>query len=147
MNSCLGIKSDKDILKGGFSPSQETLDLWEADEQGEGPVLNPMKPSWINLDSSWNHRLEEMFSNYFCEKMNMDDGEFEDDVRDMFRQRLVRLRRLLKGGSPRAGENLDQMTVRVQKTSAAALARQRPNSRRREVSDRPMLLSLRSRLN
>lgn len=135
MNSCLGIRADKDILKGGFSPPQEELDLWEDDEQGAGPVLQPMKPDWDNLHSSWNYRLEELFGNYFCSKTEVDDDDFEDDIRDMFRQRLARLRRLMRGSMPRAGESLDQMTARTKKTSAAALARQRPNSRRREVSN------------
>lgn len=135
MNSCLGIRADKDILKGGFSPPQEELDLWEDDEQGAGPALQPMKPDWNDLHSSWNDRLEELFGNYFCSKMEIDNEDLEDNVRDMFRQRLARLRRLIRGSVPRAGETLDQTTARMTKTSAAALARQRPNSRRREVSN------------
>lgn len=135
MNNCLGIKVDKDILKGGFNPPQEALDLWEDDEQGEGPALQPMKPDWTNLHSSWNFRLEELFGSHFCQKWGIEDEDFEDNVCDTFRQRLARLRRLIKEGSSRAGETPEQTMVRVQKTSAAALARQRPNSRRREVSD------------
>jgi hypothetical protein len=54
MNKSLGINLDKDILKGGVSPSQEALDLWEADEQGEGPTLKNMKPDWNNFRSLWN---------------------------------------------------------------------------------------------
>jgi hypothetical protein len=140
MNKSLGINLDKDILKGGVSPSQEALDLWEADEQGEGPTLKNMKPDWNNLRSSWNYRLEELFCAHFCEKMEIDDDEMEEDVCDMFRQRLCRLRRLMMGGSPRAGESLDQATARVRRTSVAALARQRPNSRRREVSESVAIL-------
>lgn len=143
MNTCLGIRVDKDILKGGFNPPQEALNLWEDDEQGEGPALQPMKPDWINPHSSWNSRLEELFGYYFCTKWGIEDEDFEEDVRDMFRQRLARLRRLIKEGSSKAGETPEQTTVRIQKTSAAALARQRPNSRRREVSSHllPRVLS------
>jgi hypothetical protein len=135
MNDLLGIRVDKDILKGGFSPPEEVLNLWEDDEQGVGPTLTAMKPDWNNLCSSWNGRLEELFCAHFCHKMEIDEEEMEDDVCDMFRQRLARLRRLMKQGSSRAGETLDQTTARIRRTSAAALARQRPNSRRREVSE------------
>jgi hypothetical protein len=52
MNKSLGINLDKDILKGGVSPSQEALDLWEADER---PTLKNMKLDWNNLCSLWNY--------------------------------------------------------------------------------------------
>lgn len=134
MNYLMGIKADKDVVKGGLSPPQEALDLWENDEQGEGPALKPMKPDWSNLRSSWNSQLEDLFCAHFCKKWEIDDESMEGDVCNMFRQRLERLRRLIKVGLPRAGETPDQTAARATKTTAAALARQRPNSRRREVS-------------
>lgn len=142
MNYLLGIKVDKDILQGGFSPPQEALDLWEDDEQGKGPTLKHMKPDWNNLHSLWNCRLEELFCAHFCQKMEIVDEDLEDDVRDMFRQRLARLLRLMKKDLPRPGETTDQTAARVHKTSAGMLARQRPNSRRREVSKIPAIVYL-----
>jgi hypothetical protein len=124
MNKSLGINLDKDILKGGVSPSQEALDLWEADEQGEGPTLKNMKLDWNNLCSSWNYRLEELFCAHFCEKMEVDDNEMEEDVCDMFRQCLCCLQHLMMGGLPRAGSSLNQATAHVPRTLVAVLARQ-----------------------
>jgi hypothetical protein len=117
MNKSLGINLDKDILKGGVSASQEALDLWEADEQGKGPTLKNMKLDWNNLRSSWNYRLEELFCAHFCEKMEGDKNEMEEDMCDMFQQCLCRLQRLMMGGL-----SLDQATAHVRRTLVAVLA-------------------------
>jgi hypothetical protein len=46
----------------------------------------------------------------------------------------------MMGGSPRAGELLDQATAHMRRTLVAALVCQRPNSRQCEVSESVAIL-------
>lgn len=135
MNRLIGIKFDADILKGSISPPQDVVDLWEDDEQGRGPTLNPMRPYWGNIKSSWNYHLADMFYEHLCEKLDLDQNEaLKDELHLMFYDRLSRLRRLLYKGSPKANETADQTKARQQRELAAKLTRQRPNTRRNTVS-------------
>lgn len=132
MNRLLRITKDEDIISGNATASQEDVELYE-DELGPGPALDPMQPHWQNLKSAWNESLGELFLQHLKQNIAV-EAEFEDEILEMFYNRLKRLRRLLTGASPLEGENVHQARRRAEQKKVSALARQRPNTRRQQVS-------------
>jgi hypothetical protein len=139
MNELMGIAHDKEVV-GMPPPPQDDLDLYEDDGGGPGPSISPMIPHWGKLKSDWNYQLFEIFLARL--KAPGPDGwelvfndETEAEVQEMFFERLYRLKREIKAATPKQGEKNYQARERVARKKMEVLDRQRPNTRRKQVSE------------
>lgn len=138
MNKLLGIEHDKDALRI-LPPPPDDLDWYEDDRGGPGPSICPMTPDWGNLRGEWNYRLYELFIGY-VEAPPPDgcgyalDEESCVEIHEMFFGRLYRLKREIQAASPKSGEREHQTRERLAQAKKSALTRQRPNTRRKQVS-------------
>ncbi|KJA24985.1 hypothetical protein HYPSUDRAFT_53481 [Hypholoma sublateritium FD-334 SS-4] len=93
MNTLMHIQRDSDVTKVRLADSAEVeqFDIGE----GDGPGLDPMRPYFGKhfLKKGWHHTLRSLF----IERMQQDYAPFneseEDNIGDMFDERIGRLRR------------------------------------------------------
>jgi hypothetical protein len=135
MNRLLGIEHDSDIASANVVPPADEVRRFE-EEDLDGPSLCPLQPNWQSVNSVWNDHLSELFLDHFKmlyeDQINVDD-ETEREIDDIFRCRLRSLRRELKKSQPKRGEDRNATKERVKQSKLRALARQRPNTRRKHV--------------
>ena len=138
MNHLMGIEHDKDAMHIPTSP-EEDFDLYEDDRGGPRPSIHPMMPCWDNLKCEWNWRLYELFMAYL-EAPAPDgyeillDEENQVEIHKMFFECLRHLRWEITATAPKSGEKSYQARERVAKKKKETLERQRPNTRRQQVS-------------
>jgi hypothetical protein len=136
MNLCLGIEKDDEIIWVEAADPSE-VERYE-EEEIDGPDLKPMQPSWDCIDSAWNDHLCEIFLDHFKKRQagNFDfDSDMEQDIEDTFRRRLRTLKRKIRQAKPQKGESRAAANERLTQGKLKALKRQRPNTRRNQVSN------------
>jgi hypothetical protein len=144
MNKLLMIEKDNDILDFTdiFNPkSSQGLEMarYENDQRGEGPCLQPMVPNFKVLAGKWNEQLWMLFHDHCIEMGYADEAgnmpeEDEEEIREIFFQRLTRLKYLLNTHKPKIGETEGAVKERIDRTQKTRLARQRQHNRRQTVS-------------
>jgi hypothetical protein len=144
MNQLLMIEKDNDIFE--FTDifdlkSLQSLEMarYETDKSGEGPCLQPMVPNFQVLTGKWNEQLWGLFRDHCIEIGYSDEAghmpeEDEEEIRELFFQRLARLKYLLNTRKPKIGETEETVEERIDKTHRRRLARQRQHNRRQTVS-------------
>jgi hypothetical protein len=146
MNHLMGIEHDKDAVRIP-PPPEEDFDQYEDDGGGPGPSIHPMTPCWDDLRCEWNWRLYELFMAYL-EAPAPDgreillDEENRVEIHEMFFERLRRLKREITAAAPKSGEKSYQARERVAKKKKETLERQRPNTRRQQVSGVKLMAKL-----
>jgi hypothetical protein len=148
MNQLLMIEKDNDIFEFTdiFDPkSSQGLEMarYEKDKSGEGPFLQPMVPNFHVLTGKWNEQLWGLFRDHCIEIGYSDEAghdeaghmpeEDEEEIRELFFQRLARLKYLLNTRKPKIGETEEAVEERIDKTHRRRLARQRQHNRRQTV--------------
>lgn len=153
MNTMLRIKKDDDILKYSEEFYADNTDLQRKtaayDLTGnvrEGPSLTPMQVDWRNLNGRWNSDLFDLFKSYAEEEgYGKEDGmlceDEEDELRDIFFNRLKRLKGIISANRPRASETMHDAQRRLQARKDEVAASKRRNTRREGVSPTSSLRS------
>jgi len=145
MNQLLMIEKDNDIFE--FTDifdlkSSQALEMarYEKDKSGEGPFLQPMVPNFQVLTGKWNEQLWGLFRDHcgYSDEAGHDEAghmpeEDEEEIRELFFQRLARLKYLLNTRKPKIGETEEAVEERIDKTHRRRLARQRQHNRRQTV--------------
>lgn len=135
MNELMGINHDSDVVNLAHPPIRRVM-TYETDNT-QGPTLKPMNPHLAKgvMGYQWNLRLCEMFIPHFEMTYQMElTLEEQRDVEIMFEERLGRLHRKLKETSYRESETVTAYRERISGKTKERLDRQRPNTRRGQVS-------------
>lgn len=141
MNQLIGIRKDEDIRSiDELILPNSTLNLamaaFERDARiAPPPTFLPMRPNLNNINGRWNEVLFDYFLDN-CRKKY--PGSIEDDAEEevfaIFKERLSSMRKVMRRYSPKDGESKTEAASRAGSMHLAALARQRRNTRRNEVS-------------
>jgi hypothetical protein len=135
MNDLMGIKNDCDVVNLAH-PSIPLVMNYETDDT-QGPSLKPMNPHFAKglMSFQWNQRLCELFIPHFevtyKKQLNLEE---QRDVETLFEERLMRLHRKLRETSYKASETVEAYRQRISSKIKIRHDRQRPNSRRGQVS-------------
>lgn len=133
MNELMGISRDLQVIdvEEATHEEVESFDLVGEPE----PALQGMRVYWSNLKAGWNKELEEKFMQAFGVKYPdvVNSAAKETAVRDMYFDRLTRLKKVLVLFGQREGEQPEEHEARVLQQLNARLYRQRPNTRRATV--------------
>jgi len=138
MNELMGIEHDRDIV-GLPLPPQDALDWYEEDRSGPGPSIHPMRPCWDSLGSEWNGELSDLFLARLKRAppdglgVTMTDSD-RIEAQKMFYERLHHLKREIAAAGPKPGERPCNTQERLLHTKKLVSGRQRPISRRNQVS-------------
>lgn len=133
MNSVMRISQDKEAPTIPSAPEVDVEEYEAGDEHARGPTLTPMRPNWENVKGRWNDALCDLF----IAANEPEEGFTEEDVatiRDMFMDRLVRLKRVRDAASVREGETRREAEKCFNARLHMARFRQRPHTRRIQVS-------------
>jgi hypothetical protein len=140
MNHLLGIQHDADII---HVKAAALTDIENYNEEGvDGPILNPMQPCWACIDCAWN---DEIWDQFLAEFKNIHfegtepDIDTEKEIEGMFIRCLRALKREVTKAQPQKGEGKVGAAGRLKNEKLRKLTRQRPNSRRGQVSDSEIL--------
>ena len=113
--------------------SEDDIALFERDRSGPGPTP-PYVPNWNvdTLEGEWNTMLFNLL-------LQHGGGEHDEDetneLKEMFFDKLRRVRRKIKEAQPKAGESPADAQQRFSADCARKRADQRPHTRRRTVSE------------
>lgn len=135
MNELLDINKDEEICNI-VGPSVEEVRQYE-DDVGPGPTLKPMRPHFSkNMRCCWNDRLGDLFLKHLTDKLpNRLGSETKEQVRDMFDERLERLKRHINLAKRLPGESPEGVEKRLSERRQDILAKQRPSTRRVQASE------------
>jgi len=131
MNALFGISKDADILSKPLA-NRDEIEAFE-NEVGHGPVA-PYLPDLYHVRGTWNHALLLVFMEEYTKKFMIEDEDDQDDITQMFMDRMFRLRRKVKQVMRLPGETDVQLGQRYLAKHKRILKEQRRNSRRNEVS-------------
>lgn len=138
----MGINKTNDVLKFSdelFStdtPLQREMVAYEEDGRGPGPNLTPMRVNWKNINGVWNEELFQQFLE-FSERGGYADGTMgeddEEELREIFFNRLKRILSTINQHRPRSNETVQDAQQRAVRRHKETLAISRRNTRRKEV--------------
>ncbi|KAF8950169.1 hypothetical protein BDZ97DRAFT_1771677 [Flammula alnicola] len=143
MNTLFGITRDADILYKPLANTDE-IRAFERDEgEGRGPTA-PYLPDFSNIRGAWNHALLLLFMEEYTKKFTIQDEDEQDDISKMFLDRLLRLRKRVKGLMRlRLPDDTDaQLSQRYLARHTRVLREQRRNSRRNEIFETRSIITV-----
>ncbi|KAF5328348.1 hypothetical protein D9619_013349 [Psilocybe cf. subviscida] len=94
MNELMDMSTYDDIIDATLADDAEAREFAQGD--GNPPALEPLRPYFGRgfKKHLWNRRLEELFIQYYEDKMQVElDQKAQDTIADMFMERIERLRR------------------------------------------------------
>ncbi|SJL18636.1 uncharacterized protein ARMOST_22233 [Armillaria ostoyae] len=130
MNELLGIEQDIHILQVSGATDEEVDDFQH--NSGPGPELSDFRVYWNDLDAEWNNELGMLFMRTFLEE-HPTLSEDAEELREMYDDRLIRLKRLMIQHSPQEGETEEGYAQRMSRIKSHTLDRQRPHTRRKTL--------------
>jgi len=134
VHTLFNVVHDKDFLK--LTPASEgDITNFEVNRTGPGPTP-PYVPNWDKRTQrgEWNTTLFDLL----MKQIGEEDGIAGDDtdtetLRELFFERLERVRRLVKVSRPKAGESPNDAQRRFHANHLRKLAAQKPHTRRQTV--------------
>lgn len=146
MNAMLRIGKDADIVKYSDEIFADNTELHRkiaaynlTGDIREKPNLSPMKIDWKDLNSRWNNDLFDMFKEYAEEegytRENVLMVEEEEELGEIFFNRLKRLQATINTNRPRTGETTNDTEQRLQNRKDEVEASKRRNARREGVNE------------
>lgn len=141
MNSLLQIGRDSDIMQiiQDAMVGADEVELY-MDGTKDAPPLEPLRPYWDVLQSSWNHHLAKLFAEHFVAhypEVIAPQGvpEVLKEVADYFIQRLETLRKIVQKNLPQhPNESAEAIATRVAAQAQASRATKRRRARQERVS-------------
>jgi hypothetical protein len=140
MNACMNIRHDADVIDCLAASEKDCIDF----ENGKRlkPLLKPMQIDWrAGRESRWNQSLFMDFLPFFRRAIEAESAlnmASDDVIETMFYDRLERLRRIVKKGTPRNGETADDVVRRMALDKVSVLRLTRRNTRQQSVRKVPL---------